>query len=148
MRLHEHGIIDPLRRGRFQIGETFITYILVESKSLAEVIREVPVDAVLLDPVPVEVIVEVLVVVGPGPGDAPDVPHEGLVDGPQSLVGQLPASVAEVVEARLVATEVGALLHAAGAAQSILEIGINLDKKHHEANGKITSSFYILVLSC
>ena len=132
--------MDPLRRGRFQLGETFITYILVESKSLAEVIREVPVDAVLLDPVPVEVVVEVLVVVGPGPGDAPDVPHEGLVDGPQSLVGQLPASVAEVVEASLVATEVGALLHAAGAAQSILEIGINLDKNNYETNGRLSSS--------
>ena len=83
----------------------------------------------LLDSVPVEVVVVVLVIVGPGPRDAPDVPHERLVGGPQPLVGQLPAPVAEVVEAGSVATEVGALLHAAGAAQSILEIGIDLDTK-------------------
>lgn len=101
--------------------------LLVESKSLTKVVGEVPVDAVILDPVPVEVVVEVLVVVGPGPRDAPDVPHEGLVSGPHTLVGQLPAPMAEVVEACLVSTEVGALLHATDTAQSILEVGINLD---------------------
>ena len=80
----------------------------------------------LLDSVPVEVVVVVLVVVCPGPRDAPDVPHEGLVGGPQPLVGQLPAPVAEVVEAGPVATEVGTLLHAADTAQGVLEIRINL----------------------
>ena len=105
----------------------FFHLLLVESKSLTKVVGEVPVDAVILDPVPVEVVVEVLVVVGPGPRDAPDVPHEGLVSGPHTLVGQLPAPMAEVVEACLVSTEVWALLHATDTAQSILKVGINLD---------------------
>lgn len=84
----------------------------------------------VLDPVPVEVVVEVLVIVGPGPGDAPYVPHEGLVSGPHAFVGQLPTPMAEVVEACLVSTEVGALLHATDTAQSVLQVGINLDNNN------------------
>ena len=52
---------------------------------------------------------------GPGPGDAPDVPHQGLVLGPDGGVGHLPARVAEVVEAGLLPAEVRPLLHGAHA---------------------------------
>ena len=105
------------------------TNFLVESRSLGEVVRQTPIDTSVLDPGPVKVVVEVLVVVGPGPRDAADVAHEGLVDGPQPLVGQLPAPVAEVSEAHPVTTEVGARLHAADAADGVLEVRVNLSYK-------------------
>lgn len=78
---------------------------------------------VILSPVVVEVVmmmISVMVMVvsrlgGPGPGDAPDVPHQGLVLGPDGGVGHLPARVAEVVEAGLLPAEVRPLLHGAHA---------------------------------
>ena len=104
------------------------TYFLVDPVSLAEVIREIP--GVDLGPVPVVVVVvQVVVVVVPGPVHAADVPHEGLVGGPHAPVGQLPAPVAEVGEAHPVTTEVGAGLHAADAADGVLEVRVNLSYK-------------------
>ena len=73
---------------------------------------------VILSPVVVEVVMMMMVVSrlgGPGPGDAPDVPHQGLVLGPDGGVGHLPARVAEVVEAGLLPAEVRPLLHGAHA---------------------------------
>ena len=74
---------------------------------------------VILSPVVVEVVMMMVVVSrlgGPGPGDAPDIPHQGLVLGPDgACVGHLPARVAEVVEAGLLPAEVRPLLHGAHA---------------------------------
>ena len=75
---------------------------------------------VILSPVVVEVVMMISVMVvsrlrGPGPGHAPDVPHQGLVLGPDGGVGHLPARVAEVVEAGLFPAEVRPLLHGAHA---------------------------------
>ena len=77
---------------------------------------------VILSPVVVEVVMMMISVMvvsrlgGPGPGDAPDVPHQGLVLGPGgACVGHLPARVAEVVEAGLLPAEVRPLLHGAHA---------------------------------
>ena len=79
---------------------------------------------VILSPVVVEVVMMMISVMmmvvsrlgGPGPGHAPDVPHQGLVLGPDgACVGHLPARVAEVVEAGLLPAEVRPLLHGAHA---------------------------------
>ena len=61
----------------------------------------------------------------PGPGQTTDVPHEGLVLRPAGVL-QVPAPVAEVVEAGEIPAEVGSLLHATEGAQSVLEVGIHL----------------------
>merc|ERR1719318_1896474 len=67
----------------------------------------------------------VIVVRGPGPGEAPDVPHERLVVGPGGVV-EVPAAVAEVVEAPQVPAEVGPLLHATHGAEGVLQVRVNL----------------------
>ena len=100
----------------------------------------------ILDSVPVEVVVEVLVVVGSGPGDAPNVPHEGLVGGPQPFMSQLPAPVAEVIEACPVATKVGTLLHTADTTQGVLKIGIDLKDNNNEEISR--QYLFIPGLSC
>ena len=72
------------------------------------------------------VVVVVVVLTSPGPGQAPDVPHERLVERPSVGVVNLPAAVTEIVEAGFLTTEVGTLLHGAHAAQSVLQVGIHL----------------------
>ena len=81
------------------------------------------------------VVVVVVVMLGcPGPGQAPDVPHEGLVVRPGVGVVSLPAAVTEVVEADLLPAEVRPLLHGTDAAQGVLQVGVNL---HSRANLKL-----------
>ena len=133
LRLHRHEWLCFYRGagGRYNSRVRFFHLLLVKSEGLTEIVGEASVDVVILDPLPVIVVVEVLVVVvSPGPRDAPDVPHERLVGGSQPLVGHLPTPVAEVVEAHLVATEVGALLHATNTAESVLEVRVNLDDEY------------------
>jgi len=66
------------------------------------------------------------VVVVHGPGH-PGVPHQGLVM-PDQLQGvhQLPAVAAEVLEAGQIPAEVRSLLQQTVAAQSILQVGVDL----------------------
>jgi len=88
--------------------------------------------------------------VGSGAGDAPDVPHQRLVLGPGGRVRQVPTRVAEVVEAGLLPTEVRTLLHRANAAQSILQIGINLnflaESRRLDLDESCSNSFHVTQL--
>ena len=65
-------------------------------------------------------------VVGPGSGEAPDVPHKRLMLRPAGVV-EVPTAMAKVVEATQVSAEVGSLLHATHGAESVLQVRINLD---------------------
>ena len=78
------------------------------------------------EPPPLVVVVVLVVVRGPGPGQAPDVSHQRFVLGPAVGVVNLPAAVAEVVEAGPLTTEVGTLLHGAHTAEGVLQVGIHL----------------------
>ena len=61
----------------------------------------------------------------PGPGQTPDVPHQWFVRGSASVL-QVPAPVAEVVEAGEIPAEVRTLLHAAQRAQGVLQVRVHL----------------------
>ena len=105
----------------------------MRAESLGEILTEVPVVVVgRPEPPPVVVVVVLVVLAGPGPGEAPDVSHERFVLGPAVGVVNLPAAVAEIVEAALLTTEVRTLLHRAHTAQGVLQVGIHL----HSNNGK------------
>ena len=82
----------------------------------------------------VVVVVVVVVLTSPGPGDAPDVAHERLVKRPRVSMMDLPATVTEVVEANSLPAEVRALLDGTHAAQSILQLRVNL----HNLNSRIS----------
>ena len=61
----------------------------------------------LVRPVPAAAVVVVLT--GPGPGEAPDISHQRFVVRPAGVL-KVPAAVAEVVETAEVSTEVWTLL--------------------------------------
>ena len=93
---------------------------------LGEVLTEVPV-LVVAGPEPAVVVVVVVVVLGgSGPGEAPDVSHQRFVLRPAVGVVELPAAVAEIVEAALLTTEVRTLLHGAHTAEGVLQVGVHL----------------------
>ena len=95
-------------------------------EGLGEILTEVPV-LVVAGPEPAVVVVEVLVVLrSPGPGETPDVSHERFVLRAAVGVVELPAAVAEIVEASFLTTEVRTLLQGAHAAQGILQVGVHL----------------------
>ena len=99
----------------------------MRAECLGEVLTEVPV-LVVAGPEPAVVVVVVVVVLGgSGPGEAPDVSHERFVLGPAVRVVNLPAAVAEIVEAALLTTEVRTLLHGAHTAQGVLQVGVHLE---------------------
>ena len=80
------------------------------------------------------VVVVIVMIVGVGgscSGDPSDVPHEWFVlRSVTSLrMSKVPASDTIVIEALLVPTEIRPLLHGADAAQCILQIRINLQKR-------------------
>jgi len=93
----------------------------VETKSLPELLSKISNWILAISPS------VVLVLLGaPCPGETSDVPHEGLVLGPRGVV-EIPATVAEVVEAAKIPAEVWALLHATHGAKGVLKVGIYLD---------------------
>jgi len=93
----------------------------VEPKSLSELLSKISHRILAISPSVVLVLLR-----APCPGETPDVPHEGLVLGPRGVV-EIPATVAEVVEAAKIPAEVWALLHATHGAKGILKVGIYLD---------------------
>ena len=98
----------------------------VRPECLGEVLTEVPVLVVARPEPPVVVVVVLVVLRGSGPGEAPDVSHQRFVLRPAVGVVELPAAVAEVVEASLLTTEVGTLLQGAHTAEGILQVGVHL----------------------
>ena len=98
----------------------------MRAKGLGEVLTEISV-LVVAGPEPPGVVVVVLVVLaGPGSGQAPDVSHERLVLRPAGGVVDLPAPVTEVVEAALLPAEVRTLLQGAHAAEAVLQVWVHL----------------------
>merc|ERR1719315_781019 len=93
----------------------------VETKSLAELLSKIFYWILAVSPSVILVLLRI-----PCPGETSDVPHKGLVLGPRGMV-KIPATMAEVVEATQIPTEVWALLHATHGAKRVLKVGIYLD---------------------
>ena len=61
----------------------------------------------------------------PSSGETPDIPHERLVVRPGGVV-DVPAAVAEIVEATKISAEVRTLLHATHGAKGVFKVGVHL----------------------